>query len=230
MKCCVIIVAGGKGTRMGAECAKQFLELNGKAILALTLDKFENNENINDIIVVIGKDEKEYLENNILKKYKYKKITAIIKGGKERQNSVHNGLKAVSPNNDIVLVHDGVRPFINQKDINNIINATIEKKACVLAVQVKDTTKYVNEHGIIEKTLDRNKLWAIQTPQAFRYDILLKAYEFAEKNNIVATDDASLVEMIEKVHIVEGSYKNIKITTKEDLDYGSTLIKRNDKI
>jgi len=227
MKCCAIIVAGGKGMRMGTERAKQFLELNGKAIIALTLDEFENNENINDIIVVIGKDEKEYLENNILKKYNYKKIIAIIEGGKERQDSVYNGLKAVSENTDIVLVHDGVRPFISQKDINNIINSTVQKKACVLAVQVKDTTKYVNEHGIIEKTLDRSKLWAIQTPQAFHYDILLKAYEFAEENNIVATDDASLVEMIEKVYIVEGSYKNIKITTKEDLDYGNILIMKS---
>lgn len=223
-KSCVIIVAAGKGKRMGTKCAKQFLDLNGKPVLAHTLDKFEINQNIDNIIIVVGEEQKEYCERNILKKYMYKKVSAVVEGGKERQDSVYNGLKSIPKDTSIVLVHDAVRPFIEQKQIDNVIITATEKKACALAVPVKDTIKYVNEDNVIEQTPDRNRLWAVQTPQGFTYDILIKAYEHAIKYNYIGTDDAALVEVIHDVHIVEGSYKNIKITTKEDLDYGKVLL------
>ena len=224
-KCCVIIVAGGKGKRMVGGKPKQFLELKEKPILAHSVEKFETNENIDDIIIVVGKEEKEYCEKNVLEKYEYKKLRAVVEGGKERQDSVSKGLEKVSKDVSIVLVHDAVRPFVSQKEINDVINTAIEKKACVLAVPVKDTIKYIDQDGTIEHTLDRKKLWAMQTPQGFSYDILMEAYEWAKKNNYVGTDDASLVEAInQKIYIVEGSYRNIKITTREDLDHGKTLL------
>lgn len=227
-RCCVIIVAGGKGNRMGSGEVKQFINLNNKPILAHTIDKFEENKNINDIIIVIGKDQKEYCKSNIIQRYKYKKVVALIEGGQERQDSVYNGLKSVNKNTDIVLIHDGVRPFIEQREIDTIIYTAVKKHACVLAVPVKDTIKLVNKDGIIESTLERNKLWAMQTPQVFKYDILMNAYLNAYNNNLLATDDASLVEELgEKVQVVEGNYKNIKITTKEDLEYCKFLMRGN---
>lgn len=225
-KCCVIIVAGGKGKRMSASTVKQFLSLNNKPILAHTIDKFERNEKIHEIIIVIGKEEKKYCENNIIKKYNYKKIKAVIEGGKERQDSVYNGLKKVSKDISIVLVHDAVRPFIEEKDIVTVINTTVEKNACALGVPCKDTIKVVSKNNEVEKSLDRSKLWCMQTPQGFKYDIVIKAYKNAEQKNLVGTDDATLVEIIgEKVYIVEGNYNNIKITTPEDLEYAKFLIK-----
>lgn len=224
-RCCVIIVAGGKGNRMGSGELKQFINLNNKQVLAHTIDKFENNKNINDIIVVIGKEHKDYCKVNILEKYKYKKVIALIEGGEERQNSVYNGLKAIKKNTDIVLIHDGVRPFVGQEEINAIIKTTASRGACALAVPVKDSIKYVNNDGIIKNTLERDKLWAMQTPQGFKYCILKKAYLHANENNLLATDDAALVETLgQNVYIVEGNYKNIKITTKEDLEYCKFLL------
>ena len=218
----VIIVAGGSGSRMNMNINKQFIKINEKEVIAHTIDKFYKNEYIDEIILVVKEDEIDYFKENIIKKYGYKNIKIAL-GGKERQDSVYNGLKIVDKNCDMVLVHDGARPFVSKEIIKKAVTET--KKASVIGVRVKDTIKVVNNNEIIS-TPNRNTLWAIQTPQTFKYDLLKIAYEKAYEENFYGTDDSSLVENLgEKVNIIEGSYENIKITTKEDLNMAYQIIK-----
>lgn len=218
----VIIVAGGSGSRMNMNINKQFIKINEKEVIAHTIDKFYKNEYIDEIILVVKEDEIDYFKENIIKKYGYKNIKIAL-GGKERQDSVYNGLKIVDKNCDMVLVHDGARPFVSKEIIKKAVTET--KKASVIGVRVKDTIKVVNNNEIIS-TPNRNTLWAIQTPQTFKYDLLKRAYEKAYEENFYGTDDSSLVENLgEKVNIIEGSYENIKITTKEDLNMAYQTIK-----
>lgn len=218
----VIIVAGGSGSRMNMNINKQFIKINEKEVIAHTIDKFYKNEYIDEIILVVKEDEIDYFKENIIKKYGYKNIKIAL-GGKERQDSVYNGLKIVDKNCDMVLVHDGARPFVSKEIIKKAVTET--KKASVIGVRVKDTIKVVNNNEIIS-TPNRNTLWAIQTPQTFKYDLLKRAYEKAYEENFYGTDDSSLVENLgEKVNIIEGSYENIKITTKEDLNMAYQIIK-----
>ncbi len=218
----VIIVAGGSGSRMNMNINKQFIKINEKEVIAHTIDKFYKNEYIDEIILAVKEDEIDYFKENIIKKYDYKNIKIAL-GGKERQDSVYNGLKIVDKNCDMVLVHDGARPFVSKEIIKKAVTET--KKASVIGVRVKDTIKVVNNNEIIS-TPNRNTLWAIQTPQTFKYDLLKRAYEKAYEENFYGTDDSSLVENLgEKVNIIEGSYENIKITTKEDLNMAYQIIK-----
>ena len=218
----VIIVAGGSGSRMNMNINKQFIKINEKEVIAHTIDKFYKNEYIDEIILVVKEDEIDYFKENIIKKYGYKNIKIAL-GGKERQDSVYNGLKIVDKNCDMVLVHDGARPFVSKEIIKKAVTET--KKARVIGVRVKDTIKVVNNNEIIS-TPNRNTLWAIQTPQTFKYDLLKIAYKKAYEENFYGTDDSSLVENLgEKVNIIEGSYENIKITTKEDLNMAYQIIK-----
>lgn len=218
----VIIVAGGSGSRMNMNINKQFIKINEKEVIAHTIDKFYKNEYIDEIILVVKEDEIDYFNKNIINKYGYKNIKIAL-GGKERQDSVYNGLKIVDKNCDMVLVHDGARPFVSKEIIKKAVTET--KKASVIGVRVKDTIKVVNNNEIIS-TPNRNTLWAIQTPQTFKYDLLKIAYEKAYEENFYGTDDSSLVENLgEKVNIIDGSYENIKITTKEDLNMAYQIIK-----
>ncbi len=215
----VIIVCSGIGKRMNSSIPKQFIKIKEKPIICYTIDKFENCSNIDEIIVVVNEEYIEFFKENIIIKYGYKKITKIVKGGKERLNSVYNGINVVDEKDSIILIHDGVRPFIEEKDIVNIIKKTIKYDACVLGVKVKDTIK-VCENNIIKNTPNRDNIWIAQTPQAFKYNIIKKAYDIAIKENKLATDDASLVEELGyNVIMIEGDYNNIKITTQEDLNF-----------
>ena len=221
----VVIVAAGTGSRMKADINKQFIKLNNKEILAYTIDKFYNSKLINDIVVVIKEEEQDYFIKNIKEKYNFKRIK-IAYGGKERQDSVYNGIKMLREDCNIVLVHDGARPFVEESIIENCINEAKLNNAIVVGVKVKDTIKVVNSENIIIETPNRNSLWAVQTPQVFKYEVIKKAYEDAFKNNYYGTDDAMLVERIGyKVKMVEGSYNNIKITTPEDLKFGEQILK-----
>lgn len=214
-----IIVCSGIGKRMNSSIPKQFIKIKEKPIVCYTIDKFENCSNIDEIIVVVNEEYIEFFKQNIVIKYGYKKITKIVKGGKERLNSVYNGINVVDEKDSIILIHDGVRPFIKEKDIVNIIKKTIKYDACVLGVKVKDTIK-VCENNIIKNTPNRDNIWIAQTPQAFKYNIIKKAYDIAIKQNKLATDDASLVEELGyNVIMIEGDYNNIKITTQEDLNF-----------
>ena len=210
---------------MNSDINKQYIFLNEKPILAYTIEKFDNNDYIDEIIIVAREEEKEYCHNEVVKKYGFKKVANIVGGGAERQDSVYNGLLAVNSLCDIVLIHDGVRPFIRDEDIINSINGAIKHKACVIGTPVKDTIKTVDIDKDIIDTPNRNTLWAVQTPQSFAYDIILKAYKEAQKNKMIATDDSMLVEKLGyKVKIIEGSYSNIKITTPEDLKLAELLL------
>ena len=220
----VIIVAAGSGSRMNMGINKQFIKLKDKEIIVYTLEKFYKHKNIDEIVVVVKEEEAEFFKNEIIDKYNFENIK-IAYGGKERQNSVYNGLKMLDDKCDIVLVHDGARPFISKSLIDNCIEETKNHNAVVVGVPVKDTIKVINEDNDIVDTPERSKLWAVQTPQTFNYDILVKSYEDAFKNEFYGTDDAMLVERIGyKVKMIEGSYNNIKITTQEDLNIGNQIL------
>ena len=224
----VVIVAAGTGTRMNMGINKQFIKLEGKEIIYYTIEKFYRNENIEDIVVVVKEEEAEFFRKKILDKYNFKNIK-IAYGGKERQDSVYNGLKSLDKNCDIVLIHDGARPFVSDKIINKSIEEAKENKAVVVGVPVKDTIKVIDNDNNIVDTPNRSLLWAVQTPQTFDYNLLIKSYEDAFKENFYGTDDAMLVERIGyKVKMVEGSYNNIKITTQEDLNLGNQILKLQD--
>ncbi|OPJ54926.1 2-C-methyl-D-erythritol 4-phosphate cytidylyltransferase [Alkalithermobacter paradoxus] len=222
-----IIVAAGKGKRMNKDINKQYIKLMDKEIIYYTISAFDNNTNINEIIVVISKDEEEYFKSNILNKYKFSKNIKIAYGGKERQDSVYNGLKLLSDNSEIVLIHDGARPFISDNIINDVIRETKDKKAVVVGVPVKDTIKIVDENEYVKDTPHRNLLWSVQTPQSFHVNIIKEAYNNAYKDNYYGTDDSMIVERYGyKVKMLFGSYENIKITTGEDLYIGEEILRR----
>lgn len=227
-KIVVIVVAGGKGTRMGNTVKKQYMKLKGKEVLVHTLEKFEQMEEVDEMIVVVSEEDIAFVKKDLCEKYNLYKVSKIIAGGKERQDSVRNGLHCIDPSCEFVIVHDGARPFIEKETIRRCLNKAKEKGACIVAVPVKDTIKICNtESKIVEQTPERSTLWAIQTPQIFKRSILEKAYHYAEKNNRVGTDDSMLVEAIkEPVYMVEGEYTNIKITTKEDILLAESLLER----
>lgn len=222
----VIIAAAGMSNRMGSKVNKQFIAIDNKPILAHTLDKFEKCRYVDEIIVVSKEEEVEYCRKEIVKKYGFKKVTNIVRGGKERQDSIYNGLLALNENTDIVLTHDGARPFIKQEHIEDGIKGVLEYGACVIGVPVKDTIKVVEDSNIVHHTPKRSLLWAAQTPQCFWSHLIKKGYEHAINEGIVGTDDSSLVEkMGHDIKMIMGSYDNIKITTPEDLIIAESLLK-----
>ena len=224
----VVIVAAGTGSRMNMGINKQFIKLEGKEIIAYTIEKFYNNSNIEDIVVVVKEDESEFFKKEILDKYNFKNVK-IAYGGKERQDSVYNGLKLLDEKCDVVLIHDGARPFVSDKIIDKSFDEAKEHMAIVVGVPVKDTIKVIDNDKNIVDTPNRSVLWAVQTPQTFDYNILIDAYKDAFKNKFYGTDDAMLVERIGyKVKMLEGSYNNIKITTQEDLNIGSQILRVQD--
>lgn len=223
--CTAVIVAAGKGKRMGTDISKQFLLLGGKEILAHTVEKFENAENIRDIILVTGVDSLQDVQDMVLE-YGWKKVISVTAGGKERQDSVWNGLQEVPEDTEIVLIHDGVRPFVTEETFDLSIETAMEMGGCVAGVPAKDTIKVCNAENIAVATPDRSTLWQIQTPQTFRKEWIIKAYENAKQNGFIGTDDASLAENSGyPVKVIMGSYRNIKITTKEDLLIGEAFLR-----
>ena len=219
----VIIVAAGSGKRMQRNINKQFIKLNEKEIISHTIDAFYKNKNIDEIIVCIKQEEEEFFKKQILEKNDFKNIK-IAYGGKERQDSIYNGLKSVNKNCKIVLIHDGARPFVDNRIIEESISVAKEKKAVVVGVPVKDTIKIVVD-GNITDTPNRDNLWSAQTPQTFDYELITKAYDEAYKVNYYGTDDSMLVENIgQEVTMIMGSYENIKITSPEDLNIGEQIL------
>ena len=218
MKADAIIVSAGKGQRFMEGRKKQFFLLADKPILTHTLDKFENCPLIDSILLVVGQEDMDYCLKEIIEKNRYRKISQIVPGGKRRQDSVKNGMDALSRDANIVVIHDGVRPFVTRGMIEDSIHSAQRFGAVVMAMPVKETIKMANADGTVLKTLDRESLWQIQTPQTFQTHVIKEAYQKATENGFVGTDDASLVERLGmKVHILPGSYTNIKITTPEDL-------------
>ncbi|WML41920.1 2-C-methyl-D-erythritol 4-phosphate cytidylyltransferase [Neobacillus sp. OS1-2] len=222
----VILPAAGQGKRMGAGRNKLLLELNGVPVLIHTLRVFDEDEECSGIILAIHpQDEREF--KALLKKYHIKKVMKLVPGGKERQYSIFNALKTVSTNG-IILVHDAARPFIRKEQIHRLTETTEETGAAIIGVPAKDTMKKVQE-GLIVETVERSSLWAVQTPQAFRISLLQEAYEKADKDHFLGTDDASLVERLNvPVAMVEGDYDNIKLTTPEDLYFAEAILKKRE--
>lgn len=223
--CTAVIVAAGAGRRMGTAVSKQFLPLGGKEIMAHTVEKFEQAAAIRDIVLVTGQDSLQDVRD-MAQEYGWKKIVAVTAGGRERQDSVYNGLRQVSGDTEIVLIHDGVRPFVTEEIIEDSIQTAAEMGGCVAGVPAKDTIKVVNGEQIAIATPDRSTLWQIQTPQTFRKELILRAYEDAGAAGFIGTDDASLAERSGfPVKIIMGSYRNIKITTQEDLCIAAAFLK-----
>jgi len=224
MKLGVVIAAAGAGKRMGSAIKKQFLSLQNKPILLHTLEQFIDFPGVEEIVIVTGAEDME-LTRELVSSYPR---VLVVPGGKERQDSVYAGLKALR-NSEYVLIHDGARPFISQSAIQRLVDQLKEKQAVVLAVPVKDTIKQVNKQGVVEHTPPRESLWAIQTPQAFHIPLIMKAYLHAEEQGFYGTDDASLLEFYgEKVYVVMGEYTNIKITTPEDLWLGEMILHKKE--
>jgi 2-C-methyl-D-erythritol 4-phosphate cytidylyltransferase len=218
MKAVAVIVSAGKGHRFTKGEKKQFHLLAGKPILAHTLDKFEACPLIHSILLVVGQEDMDYCLEEIVEKYRYQKISQIVPGGKRRQDSVKNAIDALSEDVNVVVIHDGVRPFVTREMIEESIRAAFKFQAALVAMPVKDTIKIVHADGTVLKTLDRETLWQIQTPQTFQVTLIKEAYRRATEVGFVGTDDASLVERLGvKVHVLPGSYSNLKITTPEDL-------------
>lgn len=225
-KTTAIILAAGQGKRMKSKIAKQYLILQGHPILYYTIKAFENHESIDEIILVVGQDDLEYCKSEIIDLYNFKKVSKIVVGGSERYESVYEGLKVMNDSH-YVLIHDGARPFVNSKVLYDIINSVQLYKACIVGVPVKDTIKSVSLDGVVNSTPDRNTLWSVQTPQAFEYSLIKKAYdEVIKYPECSVTDDAMVVELMtnHKVKVVEGDYNNIKITTPEDLIVANQIL------
>jgi 2-C-methyl-D-erythritol 4-phosphate cytidylyltransferase len=220
----VVIVAAGKGSRMLTAMSKQYLLLGGRSILVHTLQLFQNIQEVDHIVLVVGESDLDRCRQYV-RDYKLSKVLRVLTGGKERQDSVKHGLDALSSGTEWVLVHDGVRPFVAPEQVVACWHKALEQEAAVLAVPVKDTIKIVDKAGEIQSTPDRKSLWAIQTPQAFRVSLLQEAHEQAQRVGFVGTDDAMLVERMGKpVHVVEGDYYNIKITTPDDLPWAEWIL------
>ena len=226
MSVCAIVPAGGLGTRMGGTVPKQFQNLNGKPILYYTLKALEDSKLISELILVVPKKEYDNACDQWLGKPAI--VTKVIVGGLKRQDSVYNGFCEVSPQkSEIVLVHDGVRPFLSHKMIRETINAAREYGAAITAIPVHDTIKRVDASGLVSETVERENLWRVQTPQAFQYKILKEAFKKANSENFYGTDEGTLIEHFgAPIKVIEGSEKNIKITRPEDLELGETYISR----
>lgn len=215
----VIVVAAGKGLRMGGQVPKQHLPLAGKPVLARTLEAFEHMEQVHSVVLVVGPGDEARCSGYIAR-YGLRKVHAVVTGGAERQASVYQGLLALDPEVEWVLVHDGVRPFVTPEETAECLAAARKHGAAVVAVPVKDTVKIVEPDGKIASTPDRSTVWAIQTPQAFRVRDLAAAHELAMRESFTGTDDAMLVERTgQPVYVVRGGYHNLKITTPEDLEW-----------
>jgi 2-C-methyl-D-erythritol 4-phosphate cytidylyltransferase len=224
MEYTVIIPAAGQGKRMNAGKNKQFIMLGDKPVIVHTLSVFEQDVYCRGILLVINEKEID-LFNELIATYGIKKVQHLVVGGAERQYSVYNGLIKVQGSDGLVLVHDGARPFITIQKIHELVKAASETGAAILAVPVKDTIKKVT-NGFVDETVERSSLWAVQTPQAFHIPLLLTAYEQAFQTGFIGTDDASLVEKMDKpISVVTGDYENIKLTTPEDLTYGESILR-----
>lgn len=239
-RCTAILLAAGSGSRMKSTVAKQYMQLRGKPLIWYALQTIENSSIIDDCILVTGADDISYVQKEIVEKYGFTKVCAVIEGGAERYLSVGNALTALSegvlpyPNQDgYVFIHDGARPFLTEKILKDTYQAVSEYHACVAAMPVKDTVKIADAEGYAATTPNRKLVWTVQTPQVFDTELIVSAYDKLrsaqtelDQKGIMVTDDASVVELLteQKVKLVEASYENIKITTPEDMKIAEVFL------
>lgn len=227
-----IILSAGSGSRMKSDIPKQYMDIDGYPVIYYSLKAFEESD-VRSIVLVTGADDVDYCRKEIVQKYNFKKVKAIVPGGNERYDSVYEGLKAAA-GADYVMIHDGARPMITQDIIKRTISMTKEYRACVVGMPVKDTIRIIDENAFSKETPDRKTLWMMQTPQSFSYELLYRSYQTlykdinSAKNVPQITDDAMVVEYGSgvKARIIEGSYENIKITTPEDISIAKTFLKK----
>lgn len=221
----VVIPAAGSGSRMGGPVKKQYLYLAGLPVLAHTLAVFEQCAEVTGIVVVVSAGEEEFCRQSIVEKYGFSKVLAVVPGGSHRQQSVFLGLQALPPFAELVAVHDGARPLLTAGQFLKVVQAAARTGAATLAVKLKDTVKLANSDRVVQYTLPREKLWAVQTPQVFYYELIMEAHGAAYRRNELGTDDCSLVETLGRpVELVPGSYENIKITTPEDMAMAEAVL------
>ena len=227
MKVVALIAAAGLGKRMNAKISKPFIPIFGKPILAYTIEKFEQCKFIEKIYLIVNQEERDFCSKDIILKYNFSKVQELIEGGETRQDSVYNGLKVLGPDTDIVVIHDGVRPLVEKTIIQESIEAAQEYGAAIAAIPLKETVKKSRKDFFINETLNREEIWRAQTPQTFKYDIILSAYHQSYKDKFFATDDATIVERYgHKVKMIIGSEGNIKITTPFDIIIAENFLKR----
>ena len=224
-----VILAGGRGSRMHSDIQKQYMLLNGRPLISYALEVFEQSC-ADDLVLVTGAGEAEFVREEILPALRLTKLRGIVTGGKERYHSVYEGLKALQ-NCDYVLIHDGARPLVTEAIISRAAQAAVRDGACVVGMPVKDTIKISAPDGFAQSTPDRSRLWQVQTPQAFSYPLVRRAYDRLMADEALQTgitDDAMVVEHLSgtKVRLVEGSYENLKVTTPEDLVLAEALLKK----
>ena len=220
-----VVPAGGHGARMGNGTPKQFLQLGDVPLLIHALRVFESSRTIAEIVVVVPHDAVTSCRDDLLPQFAFSKISTVIAGGARRQDSVWNGLQAVDERTKIVVVHDAVRPFVTGAMVEEVVGSAKTHGAAIVAIPLHDTVKQVAPEGMIDATLDRQRLWAAQTPQAFDVELLREAHRSSREDGVEATDDAFLVERIgRRVSIVNGSPDNIKVTRPEDLVLGEAIL------
>ena len=232
MKSTAIVLAAGQGKRMNSKVQKQFLLIKGKPVLYYSLSCFQKSREIEEIIVVTGKDSINFCKQEIIEAYGFSKVKAVIAGGRERYDSVYAGLCACE-DSDYVFIHDGARPFLTEDMIRRGKEAVLASGACVIGMPSKDTIKIADENGMVASTPRRSLVWNIQTPQIFSYTAIREAYEEARQQNMAdITDDAMVMERFGnmKIKLVEGSYENIKITTPEDILVAEKILEKIQKI
>ena len=234
MKTAAIVLAAGSGSRMNSDVKKQYMEIGGKPLIYYALKTFEESL-INDIVLVVSRGDEEYVRKEIVEKYGFQKVIAIVEGGMARYHSVRRGLEAAAPDTDYAFIHDGARPFVTLEIILRALHAVKEFGACVVGMPVKDTIKLADDKGFAISTPDRDKTWLIQTPQVFTYNMILDLYRRLDREEgelmargVNITDDAIVVEYFtdKKVKLVEGSYNNIKITTPDDITAAEAILSR----
>ncbi len=226
-KVTALIPAAGMGRRMGRAVAKQFLPLGDKPMLAHTLLAFQRSTDVDEIIPILSEDDMEHCLRDVIEAFHITKVKTLVVGGRERQDSVYNGIKRLEKDAAVVLVHDGVRPFVTTAIIKECVDRARQGECVAVGVPLKDTIKEVGDDGSVRRTLERSRLWAIQTPQAFPAKVLKKAYEECYRKRIAGTDDAMLAERTgNRVRVIMGSYENIKITTQEDMVLAEEILKR----
>ena len=231
-KTTAIVLAAGQGKRMHSKIQKQFLKIQGHPVLYYSLKCFQESPLIQDIIVVTGEDMIPYCKKEVVEYYQFTKVSAVIAGGEERYDSVYRGLLACKEC-DYVFIHDGARPFITEEILERGMFGVQETGACVVAMPSTETVKISDPADFVSEPPDRKRVWMVQTPQIFSYDLIRKAHESIRKKDMTAiTDDAMVVEQESgtKVRLVEGSYQNIKITTPEDLDVAEVFLKKIKKM
>ena len=227
MKYTAIVLAAGKGSRMNSSISKQYIELGGFPLIYYSLQAFEHSR-VDDVVLVAGQDETDFCRSHIVEKYGFHKVRQIVAGGSERYLSVYQGLCAAD-NPDVVLIHDGARPFVTQEIIERTIEAAVKHGSGIAAVRAKDTVKIADDEQYSVQTPARDHVWMMQTPQTFLYSDIRSAYEKVIAGNAQqVTDDAMVMEVAfgRSVKLVEGNYRNIKVTTPEDLEIADLFVRK----